>query len=168
MRQISIARIWNSSSQKNEKRHRWVRPMGGWNSTLQAAWYVRHAHWASLCYVPIEIWCFVNYIYYYYDMVSDTQFHKFYGKPFARVLYLFLMEDIGRWLPWVLPGSTGRFYQDDVAHHHYSFFIKSWKTSAVSTAVWMVGTQLCKLRGTSDTFVQYGFRAFVKSVQTNL
>ena len=25
-----------------EKRQLWVRPMGGWNSTLQAAWYVRH------------------------------------------------------------------------------------------------------------------------------
>ena len=36
---------------------------------------------------------FVNYI---YDMVVDTQFHKFYGRPFARVLYLFLMKDIGR------------------------------------------------------------------------
>ena len=32
-------------------------------------------------------------------------------------------------------------------------FVKSWKTSAVSTTVWMVETQLCKLRGTSDTFV---------------
>ena len=32
-------------------------------------------------------------------------------------------------------------------------FIKSWKTSAVSTTVGMVETQLCKLRGTSDTFV---------------
>ena len=31
-------------------------------------------------------------------------------------------------------------------------FIKSWKTSAVSTTVWMVETQLCKLRGTSDEF----------------
>ena len=48
-----------------------------------------------------------------YDMVVDTQFHKFYGRPFARVLYLFLMKDIGRWLPWVLPGSTGRFHRDD-------------------------------------------------------
>ena len=28
-------------------------------------------------------------------------------------------------------------------------FIKSWKTSAVSTTDWMVKTQLCKLRGTS-------------------
>ena len=28
--------------------------------------------------------------------------------------------------------------------------IKSWKTSAVSSTVWMVETQLCKLRGTSD------------------
>ena len=32
-------------------------------------------------------------------------------------------------------------------------FVKSWKTSAVSTTVWMVETQLCKLRGTSDMFV---------------
>ena len=32
-------------------------------------------------------------------------------------------------------------------------FTKSWKTSAVSTTVWMVETKLCKLRGTSDTFV---------------
>ena len=58
---------------------------------------------------------FVNYI---YNMVVDTQFHKFYGRPFARVLHLFLTKDIGRWLPWVLPGSTGRFYKDDVVHNH--------------------------------------------------
>ena len=31
---------------------------------------------------------------------------------------------------------------------------KSWKTSAVSTTDWMVETQLCNLRGTSDTFVR--------------
>ena len=31
-----------------------------------------------------------------YDMVVDTQFHKFHGRPFARVLYVFLMKDIGR------------------------------------------------------------------------
>ena len=37
------------------KRQLWVRPIGGWNSTLQAAWYVRHAHWAHLCYVPFVI-----------------------------------------------------------------------------------------------------------------
>ena len=54
----------------------------------------------------------VNYI---YDIV-DTQLHKVY-RPFARVLYLFLMKDVGRGLPWVLPGSTGRFYKDDVAHN---------------------------------------------------
>ena len=94
---------------KNWKRQLWVRPMGGWNSTLQAAWYVRHAHWACLCYIPIEIrMVFVNYI---YDMVVDTQFHKFYGRPFARVLYLFLMKDIGRWLPWVLPGVNRTILQ---------------------------------------------------------
>ena len=35
-----------------EKRQLWVRPVGGWNSTLQAASHVRHVHWARLCYVP--------------------------------------------------------------------------------------------------------------------
>ena len=29
---------------------------------------------------------------------------------FARVLCFILMKDIGRWLPWMLPGSTGRFF----------------------------------------------------------
>ena len=53
---------------------------------------VRHAHWARvLC--SIRNMVFVNYI---YDMVVDIQFHKFYGRPFVRVLYLFLMKDIGR------------------------------------------------------------------------
>ena len=28
---------------------------------------------------------------------------------FARVVCFILMKDIGRWLPWMLPGSTGRF-----------------------------------------------------------
>ena len=48
----------------------------------------------------------------------DTQFHKFHGRPFARVLHVFLMNDIGQWLPWVPPGSAGRFYKDDVVHNH--------------------------------------------------
>ena len=30
-------------------------------------------------------------------------------KPLARVLYLFLIKDLGRWLSSMLPGSTGRF-----------------------------------------------------------
>ena len=56
----------------------------------------------------------LNYI---YDMVVDTQFHKFYSRSFARALYLFLMKDIGQWLPWGLPGSTGRLKKDDVVHY---------------------------------------------------
>ena len=35
----------------------------------------------------------------------------------------------------------------------YEIWQKIKKTSAVSTTHWMVETQLCKLRGTSDTFV---------------
>ena len=31
-----------------------------------------------------------------YDMVDDTQFHKFHDTPFARILYVLLMKDIGR------------------------------------------------------------------------
>ena len=34
-------------------------------------------------------------------------------------------------------------------------FAKSRKTSAVSATDWMIETQLCKLRGTSDTFVRW-------------
>ena len=45
------------------------------------------------------------------------------------------------------------------AWHIYSF-IKSWKTSAVSTTVWMVETQLCKLRGPSDIYTNYRSRVF--------
>ena len=30
------------------------------------------------------------------DFVVDAQFHNCYGRPFARVLYLFLMKDIRR------------------------------------------------------------------------
>ena len=44
-------------SKNIEKRQLWVRPTGGWNSTLQAAWHVRLAHWARLCYVLFVIWC---------------------------------------------------------------------------------------------------------------
>ena len=64
---------------------------------------------------------FVNYIY-DCNMVADTQFHKFHGRPFARVLYVFLLKYTkytGRSVtPWVLPGSTGRFCKDDVVHNH--------------------------------------------------
>ena len=35
----------------------WVRPTGGWNSTLHAAWNVTHTHWACMCYVPFAARC---------------------------------------------------------------------------------------------------------------
>ena len=35
----------------------------------------------------------VNFI---YDKVVDTLFNKFHGRPFARVLHVFFMKDIGR------------------------------------------------------------------------
>ena len=44
----------------NEKRQLWVRPMGDWNKTLPAVWYVRPVHWVHLCYYIITLvmlWC---------------------------------------------------------------------------------------------------------------
>ena len=38
---------------------------------------------------------------------------------------------------------------------------KNWKTSAVSTTDWIVETQLCKLRGTSDTFVGRAYSMYL-------
>ena len=97
-----------------EKHQLWVRPMGGWNSTLHAAWYVKHVHWARLCYIPFVMWCLWVKSTIWLLILSSTR----YGRPFARVLYLFLMKDIGRWLPWVLPGSTGQLYNHDAVHNH--------------------------------------------------
>ena len=45
-----------------------------------------------LCSICNTSMVFVNYI---HDMVVDTNFHNLHGRPFARVLYVF-MKDIGR------------------------------------------------------------------------
>ena len=84
----------------------------GWLTLNFASCVIRQTHSLGVL-VLCSNWniVFVNYI---DDMVVHTQFHKFYGRPFARDLYLFLMKDVCRWLPWVLPGSTGRFYKDDL------------------------------------------------------
>ena len=67
----------------------------GWLKLNFASYVIRQTRSLGvlvLCSI-CNILPFVNYI---YDMVAGTQFHKFYGRPFARVLYLFLMKDIGR------------------------------------------------------------------------
>ena len=47
----------------------------------------------ALVLCSIGTMVFVNYI---NDMVVDIQFNKFHGRPFARVMYVFLMKYIGR------------------------------------------------------------------------
>ena len=69
----------------------------GWNSTLQAAWYIRH-----VCIIWF-LWTKRT-----YDMIINAQFYTKYRSRVFSVLSFF-MKDIGRWLPWMLPGSTGRF-----------------------------------------------------------
>ena len=68
--------------------------LNGWNSTLQAAWYIRHVRIIWFLWTKRTIWLLI---------LSFTQ-------NIVRACSCFiLMKDIGRWLPWMLPGSTGRF-----------------------------------------------------------
>ena len=89
--------------------------MGDWNSTSQAAWYVRHAHWAHVCYISFVIWCLWTKTSVWSLTFSYTSFTA--GR--SRVFYIYSSrKDTGRWLPWVRPGSTERFYKDVVVRNH--------------------------------------------------
>ena len=70
--------------------------LNGWNSTLQPAWYMRHVRIIWFLWTKRTMWL----------LIRSTQF---YTKYRPRVFYVLPLEDIGRWLPWMLPGSTGRF-----------------------------------------------------------
>ena len=48
------------------------------------------------CAMFYDMLCNMMFVNYIYDMVVDTLFHKFHRRPFALVLYAFLMKDIGR------------------------------------------------------------------------
>ena len=70
--------------------------LNGWNSTSQAAWYIRHVRiiWFLWNKRTIRV------------IMQCSVLHKI---SFARVLCFIFVKDIGRWLPWTLPGSTERF-----------------------------------------------------------
>ena len=60
----------------------------------------------------------LRFIFYYIVLINlrygcyySSKFHTFYGRSSARVLYFILMKDIGWWLPWMPPGSTGQFFK---------------------------------------------------------
>ena len=82
--------------------------LNGWNSTLQAVWYIGHVRWASLFYNRYFIYN-MFFVKWTCLMVVST-FTKILRK-IVRACSIFYahMKDIGRWLPWMLPGSTGRF-----------------------------------------------------------
>ena len=65
----------------------------GWLKLNFASCVIRQTLIGRACAMFQLKYGFVKYI---YDMVVDTQFHNFYCRPFARVLYLVLMKDIGR------------------------------------------------------------------------
>ena len=63
--------------------------LNDWNSNLQDVWFVRHARWGVLILYIIYNLVFVSRI---NDTVDNTQFHKFYARPFARVLHVYPNE----------------------------------------------------------------------------
>ena len=78
--------------------------LNGWNLTLQAAWYIRHVRWTCLFYISFTsiIWSSWTKPMIWLLIVSFTR------KKVVRACSVFiLVKDIGRWLPWMLPGSTG-------------------------------------------------------------
>ena len=90
-----------------EKRQLWVRPIEWLKLNFASCVMHQTRSLSVLILYSIHNMVFVNWT---YDMVVISQFCKFCGRSFVRVLYLVLMTDIGRWLPWMLPGSTGRFF----------------------------------------------------------
>ena len=68
--------------------------LNGWNSPLQAAWYIRHVRIIWFLWTKPTMWLILSFT-----------------RNIVRACSMFyhLMKDIGRWLPWMLPGSTGRF-----------------------------------------------------------
>ena len=107
--------------------------LNGWNSTLQAAWYIRH----------VRIICFFYTVFIANGAFGHNSSER--GSGFCEPQPIYPLE---------------RFNLSDIGNHSWrfsTFLVKSWKTSNVSATVWMVETQRCKLRGTSDTFVPIWF-----------
>ena len=51
--------------------------LNGWNSTLQAAWYIRHVRWTCLSYISFIIW-FLWAKPAIWLLIPGTQFHNIY------------------------------------------------------------------------------------------
>ena len=52
-------------------------------------------------------------------MVVNTQFHKFYGRSFARVVYLFLINDDRSVTPLDAARVNRTIFQNHSAHRYY-------------------------------------------------
>ena len=144
-----------------EKRLLWARPIGGWNTSLRAAYSIIHlyrAHarsfspflsaqtFAPILYVRTRIaaWWAPTSTGAAGAAVPIESYHTTLRPSWLQLLLLIVDQLVYRAV----------FLLRHIYHPaHVFYFIKSWKTSAVSTTMWMVETQLCKLRGTSDIFI---------------
>ena len=80
--------------EKKKKKTSAVSATDGWLKLNFASCVVRRTH--SLGVLVLCSICNMAFEHYIYDVVVDTQFHKFHGRPFARVLYVFLTKYISR------------------------------------------------------------------------
>ena len=78
-------KLWNLQNWKTSA----VSTTDGWLKLNFASCVIRQTRSLGVL-VLCSNWntVFVNYLVHIYDMVVDTQFHKFYGRPFARVLFI--------------------------------------------------------------------------------
>ena len=74
--------------------------LNGWNSTLQAAWHIRHVRIIRFLWTKPTIWLLI---------LSFTQ-------NIVRACSMIIMKDIGRWLPWMLPGSNRTIVHNHSVH----------------------------------------------------
>ena len=104
--------------------------LNGWNSTLQAAWYIRHVRWTCLFYISFTIWFCEQ------KPIINTQFHQ--KKSFARVLHFINLLKIGVGLyAYVNMPNGGRVSREN---HHLNLR-QIW---TIITAV--VGLKCCDWR----------------------
>ena len=99
----------------------------GWLKLNFASWVIRQTRGlgALMLYLYV-VWCLCIKSTIGFLILSHTSLMV--GR--SHVLYVFLMQDIGPWLPWVLQGSTERLYKDDAAHTYSAHIYDMTRTEA--------------------------------------
>ena len=117
--------------------------LNGWNSTLQAAWYIRHVRIVWFLWTKPTIWLLI--LSFTQNIVRACSTHSW---RFS-ILLLIIISVV---LTAVVSHSNGCTHSWRFSTIKNIFSVKVEKCHLWVRPVWMVETQLCKLRCTSDTF----------------